>query len=63
MQDFSCGNEKLVKIAKPESKNNLEILTRGVHGGSLFGFTQVDIEATEALHEKFSEMPPLFLIP
>ena len=61
-QDFPCGKEKLVKIAKPESRYNLEILTRSVQGGSLFGFAQVNIEVPPEFHEKFSEMTPLFVV-
>ncbi len=62
MQDFPCGKEKLFKVPTPESTHNLEVLTRGVQNGSLFGFAQVDIEIPEDLFEKFSEMSPLFVV-
>ena len=62
MQDFPCGKEKLFKVPTPEAKHNLEVLTRGVQDGSLFGFAQVDIEVPEDLFEKFSEMSPLFVV-
>ena len=61
-QDFPCGKEKLFKVPTPEAKHNLEVLTRGVRNGSLFGFAQVDIEVPEKLFEKFSEMSPLFVV-
>ena len=50
MQDFQCGKERLVKVATPESKHKLKIITEGVQNGSLFGFAQVDIEVP--LHTK-----------
>ena len=62
MQDFPCGKEKLFKVPTPEAKHNLEVLTRGVQDGSLFGFAQVDIEVPKDLFEKFSEMSPLFVV-
>ena len=62
MQDFPCGKEKLFKVPTPEAKHSLEVLTRGVQNGSLFGFAQVDIEVPEKLFEKFSEMSPLFVV-
>ena len=62
MQDFPCGKEKLFKVPTSESTHNLEVLTRGVQNGSLFGFAQVDIEVPTDLFEKFSEMSPLFVV-
>ena len=62
MQDFPCGKEKLFKVPTPEAKHNLEVLTRGVLNGSLFGFAQVDIEVPSELYEKFNEMSPLFVV-
>ncbi|XP_057292550.1 uncharacterized protein LOC130621260 [Hydractinia symbiolongicarpus] len=62
MQDFPCGKRKLIKIKTPTVKHNLELLTQGVQNGSLFGFAQVDIELLKELYEKFSEMPPLFVV-
>ena len=62
MLDFPCGKEKLFKVPTPEAKHNLEILTRGVQSGLLFGFAQVDIEVPLELHDKFSEMAPLFVV-
>ncbi|XP_057294626.1 uncharacterized protein LOC130623154 [Hydractinia symbiolongicarpus] len=47
MQDFPCGKEKLIKIKTPTAKHNLELLTQGVQ---------------KELYEKFSEMPPLFVL-
>ena len=61
-QDFPCGKEKLFKVPTLGAKHNLEVLTRGVQNGSLFGFAQVDIEVPEKLFEKFSEMSPLFVV-
>ena len=62
LHDYPCGKEKLIKVPTPEAKHNLDLLTRGVENGSLFGFAQVDIEVPEELYEKFSEMPPLFVV-
>ena len=62
VEDFPCGKEKLIKVSTPGSKHNIEILTRGVQDGSLFGFAQVDIEVPEDLYDKFSEMAPLFVV-
>lgn len=44
------------------ASHNLELLTKGVKNGSLFGFVQVDIEVPPELHETFSEMSPLFVV-
>ena len=62
MQDFPCGKEKLFKVPTSKAKHNLEVLTRSVQNGLLFGFAQVDIEVPENLFEKFSEMSPLFVV-
>ena len=62
MQDFPCGKEKLFKVSTLEAKHNLEVLTRDMQDGSLFGFAQVDIEVPKDLFEKFSEMSPLFVV-
>ena len=56
MEDFPCGKERPVKVATPESKHNLKILTEDVQSGSLFGFAQVDIEVPLDLYQRFSEM-------
>ena len=62
MEDFSCGKEKLFKVAAPKSGHNLKILTRGVQNGSLFRFVKVDIEVPKELLEKFSKMSPRFVV-
>ena len=62
MEDFPCGKERPVKVATPESKHNLKILTEDVQSGSLFGFAQVDIEVPLDLYQRFSEMSPLFVV-
>ena len=46
MQDFQCGKERLVKVATPESKHKLKIITEGVQNGSLFGFAQVRVRTS-----------------
>ena len=62
LQDFPCGKEKLFKYPAPKSRRNLKILTRVVQNNDCFGFAQVDIEVPKELHEKFSEMSPLFVV-
>ncbi|XP_057312292.1 uncharacterized protein LOC130653799 [Hydractinia symbiolongicarpus] len=62
MNYFPCGKEKLIKSNPPTAEHNIGLLIEGMQNGSLFGFAQVDIEVSLELHEKFSEMAPLFVV-
>ncbi|XP_057310306.1 uncharacterized protein LOC130648282 [Hydractinia symbiolongicarpus] len=62
MNYFPCGKEKLIKINQPTAEHNIRLLIEGMQNGSLFGFSQVDIEVPLELYDKFSEMAPLFMV-
>ena len=62
LQDFPCGKEKLFKYPASKSRHNLKRLTRASQNNEMFGFAQLAIELPKELHEKFSEMSPLFVV-
>ena len=61
-QVMPCGKEKLVKVQNPSSQLNIERFNKKRLNDSLFGFAQVDLEVSEELEDKFSEMVPFFVV-
>ena len=57
-----CGKDKLTVIEKPYDKTQIQTFERNVLEDKFFGFAQVDIEVPHNLTDKFSEMPPLFVV-
>ena len=57
-----CGKDKLTVIEKPYDKMQIQTFERNVFEDKFFGFAQVDIEVLHNLKDKFSEMPPLFVV-
>ena len=57
-----CGKDKLTVIEKPYDKMQIQTFERDVLENKFFGFSQVDIEVPHDLKDKFSEMPPLFVV-
>ena len=47
---------------KPYDQKQIAEFLKGVLKRNVFGFAQVDIEVTDDLYGKFSEMPPLFVV-
>ena len=62
MSILPCGKDKLTVIEKPYDKMQIQTFERNVLEDKFFGFAQVDIEVPHNLKEKFSEMPPLFVV-
>ena len=60
--EMPCGKEEHVTVKTPTSAYNIKVLNNKILKDKLFGFAQVDIEVPEELHEKFSEMSPLFVV-
>ena len=57
-----CGKGTLaVNKTSFEQKRTVKF-SKGVLKGKVFVFAQVDIEVPDALYEKFSEMPPQFVV-
>ena len=57
-----CGKDTLVVKKKPYDQKQIAKFSRGVLKGKVFGFAQVDIEVSEELYDKFSEMLPLSVV-
>ena len=57
-----CGKDKLVVNKKPYDQKQIAKFSMDVLKGNVFGFAQVDIEVPDELYDKFSEMPPLFVV-
>ena len=58
-----CGKDTLVVNKKPyDQKKKIAKFPKDVLKGNVFGFAQVDIEVPDELYDKFSEMPPLFVV-
>ena len=57
-----CGKDTLNVKKKPYDQKRIAKFSEDVLKGKLFGFAQVDIEVPDKLHDKFSEMPPLFFV-
>ena len=57
-----CGGETLAVNRKPYDQKRIAKFSKDLLKGKVFGFMQVDIEVTDELYGKFSEMPPLFVV-
>ena len=57
-----CVKDTPVVKKKPYDQKQIAKLSRNVLKGKVFGFAQVDIEVPEELYDKFSKMPPLFVV-
>ena len=60
--EIPCGKDTLVVKKKPYDQKQITKFSRNVLKGKVFGFAQVDIEVTDELYDKFSEMSPLFVV-
>ena len=56
------GKNSLVVNKKPFAQKRIAKFLKDVLKGKFFGFVQVDIEVPDELHDKFSEMAPLFVV-
>ena len=57
-----CDKDTLVVNKKPYDQKRIAKFSRDVLKGKVFGFAQVDIEVPDELYDRFSEMPPLFVV-
>ena len=57
-----CGKDTLVVNEKPFDQKRIEKFSKDVLKGKVFGFAQVDIEVSDELYDKFSEMAPVFVV-
>ena len=57
-----CAKDKLTVIKKPYDEVQIQTFEKNVLENKFFGFAQVDIEVPHNLKDKFSEMPPLFVV-
>ena len=57
-----CGKDPLVVNKKPFDQKRIAKFSKDVLKGKVFGFAQVDIEVSEELYDKFSEMSLLFVV-
>ena len=54
-----CGKDTLAVNKKPFDQKRIAKFSKDVLKGKAFGFAQVDIEVSDKLYDKFSEMSPL----
>ena len=57
-----CGRDTLAVSKTPFEQKRIVKFSRAVLRGKVFGLVQVDIEVPNDLYDKFSEMPPLFVV-
>ena len=57
-----CSKDTLVMKKKPYDQKQMAKCSRDILKGNVFGFAQVDIKVPGGLYNKFSEMPPLFVV-
>ena len=57
-----CGKETLIVNEKSFDQKRIAKLSQGVLEGKGFGFALVDIEGTDELYEKLSEIVPLLFV-
>ena len=55
-----CGKDTVVANKKPFYQNRIAKFSKDVLKEKVFGFTQVDIEVSDELYDKFREMASLF---
>ena len=59
---MTCGKDTLVVNKKAFEQKRIANCSRSVLKGKVFGFVLADIEVPDNLYDKFSEMPPLFVV-
>ena len=52
----------MARTSRLFDKKKIAKFSRDVLKGKVFGFAQVDIEVPDELYDKFSKMPPLFVV-
>ena len=57
-----CGKDTLAINKKPFEQKRIVTFSKSLLKGKAFGFAQVDNEVPDYLYDKFSEMPPLFVV-
>ena len=57
-----CGKEMLAVNRKLYDQKRIAKFSKNDLKRKVFGFAQVDIEVPDKLYDKFSEMPPLFVV-
>ena len=57
-----CGKDTLAVNKKPFEQKRIVTFSKGLLKGKAFGFAQVDIKVPDYLYDRFSEMPPLFVV-
>ena len=57
-----CGKETLAVNRKLYDQKRIAKFSKNDLKRNVFGFAQVDIEVPGELYDKFSEMPPLFVV-
>ena len=57
-----CGKDMLVVNKKPYDQKQIANFLKEVSKGKVFEFPQVYIKVPDELHEKFSKIPPLFIV-
>ena len=60
--EMPCGKDTLVVNEKPFNQKRTAKFSKDVLKGKVLGFAQVDIEVSDELCDKFSEMAPLFVV-
>ena len=57
-----CGKDRLLVNKKPFDQKRIVKFSKGVLKQKVFGFVQVDIEVSDELYDKFSEMAPVLVV-
>ena len=57
-----CVKETLAVNRKPYHQKRIAKFSKDILKRKVFGFAQVDIEVPDKLYDRFSEMPPLFVV-
>ena len=57
-----CGKGRLLVNKKPFDQKRIVKFSKGVLKQKVFGFVQVDIEVSDELYDKFSEMAPVLVV-
>ena len=60
--EMPCGKDTLAMNKKQYDQKQTAKFSRDVLKGKVFRFAQVDIEVPDEFYDKFSEMPPLFVV-
>ena len=57
-----CDKDTLAVNKKPYNQKRIAKFSKYVLKGKVFGFVQVDTEVPGELYDKFTKMPPLFVV-